>query len=256
MTNPHDLLLFAIDHARCESYACDAHEYGCGAYHAMSPLLHGIGFFKSYELYPQTIRDAVAAGPGPVVAVAGVESELSAHALLRALPSEKRHAVTFFDRCETPLRRIAASAHPVGNDVAIVAADVLTGGLGERFDVVVADSFVKQFSHDDKPRALEQLRAATRSSSARVVLREYVGELGSLLHGFWSGLPAALDRSGLRIDAARTSFSCPRRRSPRTLRFGRICVSTVGPSLKPTSFTRSSSAISSPCTCAKWAPRT
>lgn len=200
MSGPAELLRFAVEHSGSPSFACQEHGYGCEAYHTTSPLLHHIGFFQSYERYPLTIRSAVAAMPGATVAVAGVESELSAEALLRALPPEP-HRVTFFDRCETPLRRTAArAAQLAGHDVATVSGDFLQHELGGRFDVVFADSFIKQFRSADKPRALARLASAARTSGSLIVMREYIGELGSLLRGFWTALPDVLERSGVPAD--------------------------------------------------------
>jgi hypothetical protein len=203
MTELADLVRFAVEHhADSPTFACQEHCHGCDSYHAMSPLLHRIGFFQSYERYPRTIRRAVAAIPGATVAVAGVESEFSAEALLCALPTDERHSVTFFDRCETPLRRVAlaSDAEFVRHDVFTVAADILSSRLDASFDVVVADSFVKQFGHAEKPRALERLAGMARSSASVLVMREYIGELGRLLCDFWASLPDALERCGVRTD--------------------------------------------------------
>jgi hypothetical protein len=203
MTELADLLRFAVDpHADSPTFACDEHRHGCDAYHATSPLLHHIGFFQSYEHYPRTIRRAVAAVPGSAVAVAGVESEFSAQALLRALPTDGRGSVTFFDRCETPLRRVevASDAEFIRHDVFTVSADILGTHVDAGFDVVLADSFVKQLKAAEKPRALERLGGMARSSASLLILREYIGELGRLLCDFWAGLPDALECCGVRAD--------------------------------------------------------
>ena len=202
MTALADLLRFAVDHADSPTFACHEHRHGCEDYHATSPLLHRIGFFQSYERYPRTIRRAVATMPGSTVAVAGVESELSAEALLRALPTDEGRSVTFFDRCETPLRRVALASDPafIRQDVFTVSADVLGVQFDARFDVVLADSFVKQFRPAEKPRALERLAGMARSSGSLLVMREYIGELARLLCGFWASLPSVLERCGVRAD--------------------------------------------------------
>jgi len=203
MTELADLLRFAVDrHADSSTFACHEHRHGCDSYHATSPLLHHIGFFQSYERYPRTVRRAVAAMPGSAVAVVGVESELSAEALLRALPTDERRSVTFFDRCETPLRRIAmaSDAELARHDILTVPADILGAQLDASFDVVFADSFVKQFGPAQKPRVLERLAGLARSSASLLVMREYIGELGRLLCDFWAGLPGLLERCGVRAD--------------------------------------------------------
>jgi hypothetical protein len=203
MTELADLLRFAVEHhADPSTFACHEHRHGCDAYHATSPLLHHIGFFQSYERYPRTIRSAVAAMPGATVAVAGVESELSAEALLRALPTDERRRVTFFDRCQTPLRRIALASDAAfaQHDVFTVSADILGAQFDASFDVVLADSFVKQFGAAEKPRALERLAGMARSSGSLLVMREYIGELGRLLCDFWACLPGVLERCGLHTD--------------------------------------------------------
>src|ERR1700691_6195132 len=197
MTELADLLRFAVDHhhAGSPTFACDEHGHGCDAYHATSPLLHHIGFFQSYERYPCTIRCVVAAMPGSTVAVAGVESELSAEALLRALPRDERRSVTFFDRCETPLRRVAVASDAafIRHDILTVPADILGAQFDAGFDVVLADSFVKQFGPVEKPRALERLAGIARSSGSLLVMREYIGELSRLLCDFWACLPGVLE---------------------------------------------------------------
>jgi hypothetical protein len=204
MTELADLLRFAVDHhADSPTFACHEHRHGCDAYHATSPLLHHVGFFQSYERYPLTIRRAVAAMPGATVAVAGVESELSAEALLRALPADERRSVTFFDRCETPLRRVAAAndSEFVRHDVFTVSADILGAQVEAGFDIVLADSFVKQFGPAEKPHVLERLAGMARSSASLLIMREYIGELGRLLCDFWAGLPGVLERCGIRTDS-------------------------------------------------------
>jgi hypothetical protein len=85
--------------------------------------------------------------------------------------------------------------------VLTVSADILDAQFDAGFDVVLADSFVKQFASAEKPRVLERLTGMARSSASLLIMREYIGELGRLLGDLWAGLPGVLARCGVRTDS-------------------------------------------------------
>ena len=174
---------------------CDT-ALGCGLYHSLAPALHELGFFLSYERYSGLLRSLRQGMPSrPRVLVAGAESEWSVRALLEAIGArdERDAEVVVFDRCGTPLRRIQAMyAEPW---VRTSPVDIHTSlrDLGE-FDLLVADSFVKQFPPDRKREVLSRLAERLRPGGA-LVLREYLGTLPVLLDDFWGQLPARIAES-------------------------------------------------------------
>ncbi|HUG12036.1 MAG TPA: hypothetical protein VMM36_13530, partial [Opitutaceae bacterium] len=71
------------------------------------------------------------------------------------------------------------------------------------FDLVIADSFVKQFPTSKKIDVLRRLRRCGAPAAA-FLFREYPGALSSLLHSFWRRLPEEMIRELLADHGAMT----------------------------------------------------
>lgn len=179
------------------AFQCGAYGYGCEPYHVMAPLLHRLGLFRSYEYYATTLQGPVEQmirdGKTPSIFVAGVASEESARALLSAIgPTPCPPRVHFVDRCPTPLLRIEAALQP--DEVARITTEVTDvldpswPGVERRYDIVVADSFLRQFPRAIKPDVLRRLAAAAEPGHGRLVFREYFGNTGALLTELWARL--------------------------------------------------------------------
>lgn len=171
---------------------------GCHTYHLLAPVLHSLGYFLSYERYPEQLRAACARATrqgGTLDAlVVGTESEESLAALLtatRGIPIR----FDVVDRCATPLNRVRSAMESVDPPIRTIQADVARAETLGAYDLVVADSFLKQFSPARQGNVVAWLRhnVATRGV---LVLREYVGAHQDLLASFATQLDVCLTRAG------------------------------------------------------------
>ena len=175
-------------------FACAGGAADCSVYHALAPVLHDLGAWRSFESYRGVLwacfEERLARAPTLSLLVAGIDGESSARTLLACTRVfGPRVRVTFADVCATPLNRIRVALEPDDpdeRDVRIVREDLADApaAAGAAFDLVVADAFLPQFAPARRPALLRSL-AARLGSGGVIVLREYFGELDDLLARDW-----------------------------------------------------------------------
>lgn len=176
-------------------FACDSDLAGCESYHVMAPILQSLGLFRSYQTYESIIQRVVAdfllTHSRVRLLVAGVQSEYSALAVLKSVAIFNNLVrVVFVDRCPTPLRRIERYIRPCG-EFEMIETDIerqTDCRLNGAHDLVLADSFIRQFGRGDKVRILKRLAAATSDNTSRVIVHEYVGPMHVLLDRLWANM--------------------------------------------------------------------
>ena len=194
----HDHLRWLLHHSRSSLFNC-LPAAKCGVYHVMSPILHDIGLIASYSTYIPIIHKVVAncllTSDGLNILVAGVDSEASAKELLHALKIfGPMCAVTFADCCRTPLARIEKAFDGNGTHIRTNWVDLVdsTACEGEQFDLVFADSFLKQFGCERRVSILNQITRFVRKGSGQLILREHYGSPTNLLGHLWDRLDLML----------------------------------------------------------------
>jgi hypothetical protein len=169
----------------------------------MGPILQWLGVFRSYRTYESIIQRAVAdlllTRSDVKLLVAGVESEYSALAILRSVAIFGDAAqVVFADRCPTPLRRIHEYVKP-HYSLDTVEIDIMNAAdsrLSQAHDLILADSFIRQFAKNDKVQVLRRLAAAVRDSTCRLIVHEYTGPSDVLLARLWANMPVIAKPGG------------------------------------------------------------
>lgn len=170
-------------------FACAGGAADCSVYHALAPVLHDLGAWRSFESYRGVLwacfEERLARVPTLSLLVAGIDGESSARTLLACTRAfGPRVRVTFADVCATPLNRIRVALEPDDPDereVRVVCEDLADAPAeGAAFDLVVADAFLPQFAPARRPALLRSL-AARLGPGGVLVLREYFGELDDLL---------------------------------------------------------------------------
>jgi len=164
----------------------------------MAPVLYTLGLFKSYESYAPFIRNVLQHLPinasNPCILVAGVASEKSASALCDAISSPHlAPEIHFFDRCSTPLCRIDNARRFQRCRFKTHVLDILNSSyttLNAHHEVVIADSFLRQFPSGTKRTVLKALATRVRPVTGRIVIREHVGATEELLADLWNRLAA------------------------------------------------------------------
>jgi len=166
-----------------EYYSCRNGENNCGIYHVMSPILHDIGIFSSYGSYDTLIlkitSDIFYSLSCPNILVVGVDSESSARSLINALRVFRgKYFITFLDCCKTPLNRIKDCIENPEEEHIFVKHlnifDKMASPLFGKFDIVFADSFVKQFVSKEKNLALKVMAKFLKSEGSILIVREYI----------------------------------------------------------------------------------
>jgi hypothetical protein len=170
-------------------------QHGCRDYHLLAPVLHSLGHFLSFERYGPEIRaifDMVAktASGAPRVLVVGAESDESLGALVATLvPRDCK--IDVIDRCATPLSRIVAARETGDPEIRTIQSDIFAFASDVPYDMVIADSFLKQIAPEQRVAAVQRIAAALRPAGI-AVLREYIGAHTDLLADFWSKLQTRL----------------------------------------------------------------
>lgn len=210
----HDHLQWLRHHTRSSLFNC-LPAANCGVYHVMSPILHDIGLIASYSAYIPIIHRVVANCllklDGINILVAGVDSEASAKELLHALEIfGRRCSVTFADCCRTPLARIEKAFDGVDAYIRTAWVDLVdsTWHEGAQFDLVLADSFLKQFGCERRVSVLNQIARFVRKGSGQLILREHYGSPTNLLNHLWDRLDRMLT-CGYSIDLAHSVAQQP-----------------------------------------------
>jgi hypothetical protein len=194
----HDHLRWLLRHRRSSLFNC-LPAAKCDVYHVMSPILHDIGLIASYSTYIPIIHKVVAncllKSDRLNILVAGVDSEASAKELLHALEIfGPMCSVTFADCCRTPLARIEKALDGNGSHIRTAWVDLVesTEDEGEQFDLVLADSFLKQFGCERRVSVLNQIARFARKGSGQLILREHYGSPTDLLAHLWDRLDRML----------------------------------------------------------------
>ncbi len=99
------------------------------------------------------------------------------------------------DRCATPLNRITASIELSDPPAEVILDDILTYVPEHPFDIIFADSFLKQFPCERKAEVIDRLKTILAPKGV-VVFREYLGALSQLLSHFWEQLDERLSAVG------------------------------------------------------------
>jgi hypothetical protein len=163
----------------------------------MSPILHDIGLIASYGSYiliiHRVVADCLLKLDQINILVAGVDSESSAKELLHALEIfGPMCSVTFADHCRTPLARIEKALDGSDADIRTKCVDLLESTWGAQFDLVLADSFLKQFGSERRVSVLNQIARFVKKGSGRLLLREYCGSSANHLVHLWDRLDQML----------------------------------------------------------------
>jgi hypothetical protein len=161
----------------------------------IGPVLQWLGVFRSYQTYESVIQQVVAdlllTRSSVKLLVAGVQSEYSALAVLRSVAIfGDLVKVVFADRCPTPLRRIDEYVKP-HYYFEVIEIDIMSladNRLSHAYDLVLADSFIRQFAKSEKVQVLQRLARATRDRTSRLILHEYTGPSDILLSRLWANI--------------------------------------------------------------------
>ncbi|GJM35109.1 MAG: hypothetical protein DHS20C18_41100 [Saprospiraceae bacterium] len=184
-------------------FNCEIGECSCEIFHLLAPILHDIGLIRSYNSYDSEIRkitSGIILGPNETnILVAGIDSELSARALIQALGVfERKYSITFLDCCPTPLLRIKESLEEHEKEyIETKLIDIfspLANQLHSKFDIIFADSFIKQFSKAKKTEVLKILSNTAKTSNSLIIIREFLGDLDELLPRLWKQLDHLLNQ--------------------------------------------------------------
>jgi hypothetical protein len=210
----HEHLRWLLRHTRSSLFNC-LPPAKCGVYHVMSPILHDIDLIASYSAYVpiihRVVADCLLKSDGINILVAGVDSEASAKELLHALKIFGRMcSVTFADCCRTPLARIERAFEGIDPYIRTAWVDLVdsTWDEGAQFDLVLADSFLKQFDCERRVNVLNQIARFVRKDSGQLVLREHCGSATNLLSYLWGRLDRMLT-SGCSIGFAHSVAQQP-----------------------------------------------
>lgn len=162
----------------------------CGAYHALSPLLHQLGIFSSYNGHSELISRLVEQQrevclTGVNVLVVGFASKESARALLD-IPVMANQSITFLDRCPTPVNQSRLEFCGRSN-LSFLNADILDFHVDLKFDLILTDSLLRQFDFDDKRRVLTHV-AHLLKNTGKVLFREHVGANNCDLSAFLASI--------------------------------------------------------------------
>lgn len=184
------------DYPRSSLYACPESAHSCGVYHVLAPILHDLGIFRSFESYAAILRQQIIeillAQDEIHLLVAGIDSESSARVLVENIAVFRpRIQVTFLDRCATPLNRIASCLEEGEEYIQTWEQDIATAPKGTPkpgYDLVLLDSFLKQFDSPRRLSIVQALRACLRPGQGRMILREYFGTFDDLLPLLWERL--------------------------------------------------------------------
>jgi hypothetical protein len=193
-----DHLQWLLYHTHSSLFNCSS-AAKCSVYHVMSPILHDIGLIASYSTYIPIIHRVVAGcllkSDRINILVAGVDSEASAREFLHALKIfGPRCSVTFADCCRTPLARIEKALDGSDVDIRTACVDLVDSTYGQQaqFDLVLADSFLKQFGCGRRVSVLNQITRLVRNGSGQLILREHYGSSTTHLARLWNRLDQIL----------------------------------------------------------------
>ncbi|MCC6694351.1 MAG: hypothetical protein IT365_01860 [Candidatus Hydrogenedentes bacterium] len=202
------------DYGRFREFRCAPYDNGgCAAYHVMAPLLHQLGGFVSFESYGPALRQVLNSrrtnGSQSSIMVAGIASEESARSLLSVLESlTVSNEVEFVDHCQTPLFRIRTMLEDTNYTTRIhtTVGDFLGDHAPtRRYDIVLADSLLRQFQPQEKVQVIQRLAQHLEPKTGMLLFREYVGRNELLLADLWQKLesyPSVLRwKSSVRNDA-------------------------------------------------------
>ena len=190
-----------LQYPQSELFGCDSGNAGCEYYHVLSPILHHLGLLNSYSAYRRVILKVLSETylkiNQPNILVVGIESEESANSLIQSLDFFKeKYQLTFIDCCPTPLNRINACLESFENNyIKTRLIDIFTPSANQlfsKFDVVFADSFLKQFSSSKKTAALGIIAKFTKNEDSRIIIREHVGDINQLLPSLWAKMEGLL----------------------------------------------------------------
>lgn len=162
----------------------------CGAYHALSPLLHQLGIFSSYNGYTELISQLIeqqyeACSRWPNTLVVGFASKDSVRALLE-IPATKNLEITFLDRCPTPVNQARKEFNSHAN-LHFLNANIFEYAPMSRYDLILTDSLLRQFQIGEKREILHRL-ARLLNTSGKAVFREYVGTNNCDLKSFLASI--------------------------------------------------------------------
>lgn len=189
-SNLNDFETWISDFNQSELFHCDNFLTGCANFHILTPILQYYKLSKNYDSYSvpiiKIVNQKVAKKKKVNILVAGVESELSAKALLYILELfQGQFTITFLDICNTPLKRIESSlsrkewlfVSTLKCDFESTAMVPLYGS----FDIIFSDLFLKQFSKNKKVEILNRFSLLTRDKESAIIAREYIGDMNEII---------------------------------------------------------------------------
>lgn len=187
------LLHWLADYESSGNYKCSSSGVNCEAFHVLAPALHKMGAFRSYSSYSSVIRNSAAFALSNCdnikILVAGVDSDESALSLIQALhPVRDWVHITFVDICSTPLHRISTQMILQKPFIKTQHEDIfsyLGAGGSEKFEMILADSFLQQLRSTEREKLLSLFSQALHGASSSLVLREYVGQGPDLIELLW-----------------------------------------------------------------------